>query len=70
MSKGLVQYRELDVRELVRRTEEEAKNLGENPIQIYLEQCLGDRQSHQKQLQQDGQLRKPVQVEGSRVPSQ
>ena len=36
MSKGLVpgQYRELDVRELVRRTEEEAKNLGENPIQI------------------------------------
>ena len=34
MSKGLVQYRELDVRELVRRTEEEAKNLGEDPIQI------------------------------------
>ena len=68
MSKGLVQYRKLDVRELVRRTEEEAKNLGEDPIQIYLEQCLGDRRSHQKQLQQDGQLRKPV--EGSRVPSQ
>ena len=45
MSKGLVQleYRELDVRELVRRIEEEANNLGEDPLQIYLEQCLGDR---------------------------
>ena len=37
MSKGLVQleYRELDVRELVRRIEEEANNLGEDALQIY-----------------------------------
>ena len=44
MLKGLVQleYSELDVRELVRRTEEEANNLGEDPLQMYLEQCLGD----------------------------